>query len=78
MCRARILSMVEFQMSPSQSPGKTSTTQHSNGMQAEQGHEKDRLKRLLDMTNNLVSNLEPRELLRAIEEERGFDHIGRA
>jgi formate hydrogenlyase transcriptional activator len=66
MSRARILSMVEFKMSPSQSPGKTSTTQHSNGMQAELGHEKDRLKLLLDMTNNLVSNLEPRDLLRAI------------
>jgi formate hydrogenlyase transcriptional activator len=35
-------------------------------MQAELGHEKDRLKLLLDMTNNLVSNLEPRDLLRAI------------
>jgi formate hydrogenlyase transcriptional activator len=66
MGRARILSMVEFKMSPSQSPGKTSTTQHSNGMQVELGHEKDRLKLLLDMTNNLVSNLEPRDLLRAI------------
>src|SRR6202035_798790 len=29
-------------------------------------HEKDRLKLLLDMTNALVSNLEPRDLLRAI------------
>src|SRR5712671_460611 len=66
MGRARILSMVEFKMSPSQSPGKTSTTQRANGMQAELGHEKDRLKLLLDMTNNLVSNLEPRDLLRAI------------
>ncbi len=57
--------MVEFKMSPSQSPAKTSTTQHSKGIQ-ELGHEKDRLKLLLDMTNNLVSNLEPRDLLRAI------------
>jgi len=65
MGRARILSMVEFKMSPSQSPAKTSTTQHSKGIQ-ELGHEKDRLKLLLDMTNNLVSNLEPRDLLRAI------------
>ena len=58
--------MVEFKMSPSQSPSQTLTTQHSHGMQAELGHEKDRLKLLLDMTNNLVSNLEPRDLLRAI------------
>src|SRR5258705_1507503 len=65
MGRARILSMVEFKMSPSQSPAKTSTTQHSKGIQ-ELGQEKDRLKLLLDMTNNLVSNLEPRDLLRAI------------
>jgi formate hydrogenlyase transcriptional activator len=35
-------------------------------MQAELEHEKDRLKLLLDMTNTLVSNLEPRDLLRAI------------
>ena len=35
-------------------------------MQAELVHEKDRLKLLLDMTNTLVSNLEPRDLLRAI------------
>jgi len=35
-------------------------------MQAELEHEKDRLKLLLDMTNTLVSNLELRDLLRAI------------
>jgi len=35
-------------------------------MQTELEHEKDRLKLLLDMTNTLVSNLEPRDLLRAI------------
>ena len=35
-------------------------------MQAELEREKDRLKLLLDMTNTLVSNLEPRDLLRAI------------
>ena len=35
-------------------------------MPAELEHEKDRLKLLLDMTNALVSNLEPRDLLRAI------------
>jgi len=35
-------------------------------MQAELEHEKDRLKLLLDVTNTLVSNLELRDLLRAI------------
>src|SRR5258708_35849245 len=42
------------------------TTQDSNGMQAGLEHEKDRLKLLLDMTNTMVLNLEPRDLLRAI------------
>jgi len=42
------------------------TTQDSNGMQTELEREKDRLKLLLDMTNTLVLNLEPRDLLRAI------------
>jgi len=42
------------------------TTQDSNGMQTELEHEKDRLKLLLDMTNTMVLNLEPRDLLRAI------------
>ena len=51
-------------MSSSQSPVKAFTTQESNSMQAEL--EKDRLKLLLDMTNTLVSNLELRDLLRAI------------
>src|SRR5882672_10307177 len=41
-------------------------TQDSSGMQAELEREKDRLKLLLDMTNTLVLNLEPRDLLRAI------------
>jgi formate hydrogenlyase transcriptional activator len=40
--------------------------QESNSMQAELEREKDRLKLLLDMTNTLVSNLEPCDLLRAI------------
>src|SRR5437879_7309887 len=35
-------------------------------MQAELEHGKDRLKLRLDMTNTLVSKLEPRDLLRAI------------
>jgi formate hydrogenlyase transcriptional activator len=35
-------------------------------MQADLERERDRLKLLLDMTNTLVSNLEPRDLLRAI------------
>jgi formate hydrogenlyase transcriptional activator len=35
-------------------------------MQAELEHEKDRLKLLLDLTNTLVSNLQPRDLLRTI------------
>ena len=45
---------------------KALSTQESHRMQAELEHEKDRLKLLLDMTNTLVSNLEPRDLLRAI------------
>ena len=45
---------------------KALSTQESYRMQAELEHEKDRLKLLLDMTNTLVSNLEPRDLLRAI------------
>ena len=53
-------------MSSSQSPVRALTTQESNSMQAELEHEKDRLKLLLDMTNTLVSNLELRDLLRAI------------
>jgi formate hydrogenlyase transcriptional activator len=42
------------------------TTPESNIMRAELDHKKDRLKLLLDMTNALVSNLEPRALLRAM------------
>src|SRR5258708_37942304 len=53
-------------MSPSPTPIKARTTQESNGVQAELEREKDRLKLLLDMTNTLVSNLECRDLLRAI------------
>src|SRR5260370_4294316 len=53
-------------MSPSPTPVKALTTQESNSMQAELEREKDRLKLLLDMTNTLVSNLEFRDLLRAI------------
>src|SRR5713226_5111500 len=45
---------------------KALTTRASNSMQANEEREKDRLKLLLDMTNALVSNLEFRELLRAI------------
>src|SRR5260370_27995680 len=45
---------------------KALTTRASNSMQANVEREKDRLKLLLDMTNALVSNLEFRELLRAI------------
>src|SRR5712692_5474207 len=53
-------------MSPSPTPVKALTTQASNSMQAELEREKDRLKLLLEMTNTLVSNLEFRDLLRAI------------
>ncbi len=53
-------------MSSSKSPVRALTTQESNSMQAELEHEKDRLKLLLDVTNTLVSNLELRDLLRAI------------
>src|SRR6266853_4067901 len=53
-------------MSPSPTPVKALTTQESNGVQAELEREKDRLKLLLDITNTLVSNLECRDLLRAI------------
>ena len=53
-------------MISSPSPVKTLTTQESKSMLAELVREKDRLKLLLDMTNTLVSNLKPRDLLRAI------------
>src|ERR1700722_4417054 len=45
---------------------KVVTTQNSISTQVKLEHEKDRLKLLLDMTNTLVLNLEPRDLLRAI------------
>ena len=45
---------------------KPLTTQDSKGMRSELEREKDRLKLLLDMTNTLMLNLEPRDLLRAI------------
>jgi hypothetical protein len=44
------------------------TTQNSKSMQVRLEHEKDRLKLLLDMTNTLVLNLEPRDLLRDLGE----------
>src|ERR1700687_3783063 len=53
-------------MNSSQAPVKAPTTQESSRMPVELEHEKDRLKLLLDMTNMLVSNLEPRDLLRAV------------
>src|SRR5580765_6300086 len=53
-------------MISSRSPLKALTTRESNSTLAELVREKDRLKLLLDMTNTLVSNLEPRDLLRAI------------
>src|SRR5260370_11026683 len=53
-------------MSPSPTPVKALTMQVSNSMQAELEREKDRLKLLLDITNTPVSNLEFRDLLRAI------------
>src|ERR1700682_2416286 len=45
---------------------KALITRESDYMQEGLEREKDRLKLLLDMTNTLVSNLEPRDLLRAI------------
>jgi len=53
-------------MSLSQTPGKVLTTQESQNMPAELEREKERLKLLLDMTNTLVSNLELRDLVRAV------------
>src|SRR6202042_1789982 len=41
-------------------------SQESSGATPDLQRERDRLKLLLDMTNALVSNLEPRDLLRAI------------
>src|ERR1700719_2226914 len=59
------LKAVEQQMNSPQAPVKAPTTPESS-RPVELEHEKDRLKLLLDMTNTLVSNLEPRDLLRAI------------
>jgi formate hydrogenlyase transcriptional activator len=53
-------------MCPSQTPDKAVTTEEPRSVQTELEHEKDRLKLLLDMTNTLVSNLELRDLLRAV------------
>src|SRR3984893_10002583 len=53
-------------MNSPQAPVKAPTTPESSRTPVELEHEKDRLKLLLDMTNTLVSNLEPRDLLRAI------------
>jgi formate hydrogenlyase transcriptional activator len=58
--------MVKFRMSPSETLGKALVADDSQSMQVELEHEKDRLKLLLDLTNTLVSNLQPRDLLRAI------------
>jgi formate hydrogenlyase transcriptional activator len=58
--------MVELRMSPSETLGKALAADDSQSMQVELEHEKDRLKLLLDLTNTLVSNLQPRDLLRAI------------
>src|SRR5258706_2914392 len=53
-------------MISSPSPVKTLTTQESKSMWAELVRKKDRLKLLLNMTNTLVWNLKPCDLLRAI------------
>src|SRR5580692_11117169 len=47
-------------------PDQSSDSQESPSARLEPQRESDRLKLLLDMTNALVSNLEPRDLLRAI------------
>src|SRR6202047_4806770 len=47
-------------------PDHTLKSQESPSTRPELQRESDRLKMLLDMTNALVSNLEPRDLLRAI------------
>src|ERR1700722_9494138 len=59
---------------------KVVTSQDSISTQVKLEHEKDRLKLLLDMTNTLVLNLEPRDLLRAISasirQDIGCDSVG--
>ena len=44
----------------------TETNKELNAIQSELQHEKDRLKLLLDLNNNIVSNLDLRELLRDV------------
>ena len=53
-------------MSSSLTPKQSFNSQDSPSARPEPQRESDRLKLLLDMTNTLVSNLEPRDLLRAI------------
>ena len=53
-------------MGPSLIPEHSLSSQESSRARPELQRESDRLKLLLDMTNTMVSNLEPRDLLRAI------------
>src|ERR1700678_4786373 len=53
-------------MRPSLTPNPSLNSVESPSARLEAQRESDRLKLLLDMTNTLVSNLEPRDLLRAI------------
>jgi formate hydrogenlyase transcriptional activator len=53
-------------MGPSLIPDHSLSSQESSRARPELQRESDRLKLLLDMTNTMVSNLEPRDLLRAI------------
>jgi formate hydrogenlyase transcriptional activator len=61
-------------------PDRSLRSQEGRSPTAELQRESDRLKLLLDMTNNLVSNLQPRDLLRAIaasiREGMRFDAVG--
>jgi formate hydrogenlyase transcriptional activator len=61
-------------------PDDSLRSQGGRSPTAELQRESDRLKLLLDMTNNLVSNLQPRDLLRAIaaniREGMRFDAVG--
>jgi transcriptional regulator with GAF, ATPase, and Fis domain len=69
-----------LKMSLSQTPDKVLKTQESQNTPAELERERERLKLLLDMTNTLVSNLELRDLLRAISasirQEMHCDTVG--
>jgi hypothetical protein len=47
-------------------PNPSLNSEESPSARSDAQRESDRLKLLLDMTNTLVSNLEPRDLLRAI------------